>query len=100
MQKGMRVERQSTTAVIVFDSNSLSWPACARHRPRVSALRAGNARIPHSVGTLAVHQYAHDLEARVGIEPTHKGFAVLVIESKLLTNLGISVGRCALLIRP
>ena len=37
-----------------------------------------------------------DLEARAGIEPAHKGFAVLVIQSKLLTNMGISVGRCAL----
>ena len=36
-----------------------------------------------------------ELEARVGIEPTHKGFAVLVAESKLLTNMGISVGRSA-----
>jgi hypothetical protein len=35
------------------------------------------------------------LEARVGIEPTHKGFAVLVAKSKLLTNMGISVGRSA-----
>jgi hypothetical protein len=35
------------------------------------------------------------LEARVGIEPTHKGFAVWNIKSKLLTNMGISVGRSA-----
>jgi hypothetical protein len=35
------------------------------------------------------------MEARVGIEPTHKGFAVLVVQSKLLTNVGISVGRRA-----
>jgi len=35
------------------------------------------------------------LEARAGIEPAHKGFAVLVAKSKLLTNMGISVGRSA-----
>jgi hypothetical protein len=35
------------------------------------------------------------LEARVGIEPTHKGFAVFAVQSKLLTNMGISVGRFA-----
>lgn len=29
------------------------------------------------------------------IEPPHKGFAVLVAKSKLLTNMGISVGRSA-----
>ncbi len=31
------------------------------------------------------------LEARVGIEPTHKGFAVLVITSKRLIKLGFFV---------
>jgi hypothetical protein len=36
------------------------------------------------------------LEARVGIEPTHKGFAVVVIQSNLLINMGNSVGRTAL----
>jgi hypothetical protein len=34
----------------------------------------------------------NDLEARVGIEPTHKGFAVFRTSRKPLQNNGISVG--------
>jgi hypothetical protein len=45
-------------------------------------------------GSLACREIAESLIDAIG-PTTHKGFAVFAVQSKLLTNMGISVGRIA-----
>jgi hypothetical protein len=51
--------------------------------------------VPFSPSSCGCSKLLQEMEARVGIESTHKGFAVMIVRSKLLTNMGVPVGRGA-----